>query len=103
MSDRFVSPHPLPTPRQRELLTIFIEECAEAQQRATKLLRFGADEAQPGQNYTNSHRLSEEIGDILAMVALLQQAGLVLDDAYMLEQGRAKIAKVKRFLQSEPS
>jgi len=39
--DKFVSPCPPPTAREREIAEIIIEECAEIQQRATKLLRFG--------------------------------------------------------------
>lgn len=44
MAERYVTSCELPSPYERELLTILIEECAEVQQRATKLLRFGRDE-----------------------------------------------------------
>ncbi len=47
MVEKFTTPAPLPTAYQREILTILIEECAEVQQRATKMLRFGIEETQP--------------------------------------------------------
>jgi hypothetical protein len=65
---KFVSPEPPPTPYERELLTILIEECAEVAQRATKMLRFGVNEVQPGQELTNRARLSDEAGDLFAML-----------------------------------
>lgn len=77
MADRFITPCELPSDYERELLTIFIEECAEAQKRATKLLRFGRDGVQPGQPLNNSTRLAHEIGDIEEMISLLAGCHLV--------------------------
>ena len=101
MTDRFISPMPLPTPRQRELLTILIEECAEVAQRATKLLRFGRDEIQPGQNLTNAQRLSAELGDLMVMVNMCRDAELI-SFVDMEAAKDIKRAKVVKFLQSEP-
>lgn len=98
---KFVSPAPLPTPRERELLTILIEECAEVQQRATKLLRFGKDEIQPGQPLTNAERLGEEIGDLSAMVKMLTDCGVVPAHSIIVGQVR-KPARVEKYLQSPP-
>jgi len=70
MVERFVTPCTLPTPRQREILTIVAEEAAEVIQRATKALRFGLDEVQPGQELSNAQRLAEEIGDLEEIIAL---------------------------------
>jgi hypothetical protein len=78
MSERFVSPSPPMSGHPRELLTILIEECAEVQQRATKALRFGIDEVQPGQTFTNAERLAAELGDLIEMVERVKAAGLVL-------------------------
>ena len=64
MTERFITPGPLPTPREREILTILIEEAAEVQQRATKALRFGLTEIQPSKTRTNRVRLSAEMGDL---------------------------------------
>lgn len=76
MSDRFITPEPLPTAHERELLTILIEEAAEVQQRATKMLRFGVNEIQPGQSLTNKERLSIECGDLICLLRRVQEAGL---------------------------
>ncbi len=77
----YKSPCPLPTPHQRELLTILIEECSEVQKRATKALRFGIDECQPGQSLNNAQRLGLEIGDVSQMVDQLMAAGVVSADS----------------------
>lgn len=99
MSDRFITPCGLPTDYERELLTILIEECAEVQQRATKLLRFGRDEVQPGQGLSNAHRLSFELGDLAAMVGLVIDAGLASRDT--IEHATdEKHRKLRKFMQT---
>jgi hypothetical protein len=95
------SRHALPTPYERELLTILIEEAAEVQQRATKLLRFGAMETQPGQFNTNAWRLSQEIGDLVAVINLALRCGLVIENVVDAQVDR-KISKLKDFMQHEP-
>lgn len=59
------------------LLCRLVEECAEVQQRATKAMRFGISEKQPGQDFTNAERLAAEIGDVLEMVERIKAAGLI--------------------------
>lgn len=99
MVDRFVSRFPLPTDRERELLTILIEECAEVQQRATKMLRFGRDEIQPSQSQTNMERLGLEVGDLYEMVEQCIMASLIA--APDIETGRyTKRGKLQKYLQS---
>lgn len=99
MSEKFVSPHPLPSDHERELLTILIEECAEVRQRATKMLRFGRDEVQPGQDFTNADRLAKEIGDLVVMVELAVQAGLVRQGVIDARKAR-KLAKPAIYMQT---
>lgn len=77
MDDRFKWLHPLPTEREREILVILIEEAAEVQHRATKLLRFGRDQVQPGQDLTNGQRLAKELGDMAVLVEMTAQASLI--------------------------
>lgn len=101
MSDRYISPFPLPTPQEREHLDILIEECSEVIQRATKLLRFGAKEIQPGQPLTNSERLSLEIGDLNTMIDECKELGLVHPE-YVLEGEVRKQDQLKKFLQVQP-
>lgn len=96
---RYVSPHALPSPCERELLTILIEECGEIIQAATKSLRFGAEDGYPGTDRTNRDDLSREIGDLFAMSDML--AGM-LNGALIAERRASKPEKVLRFLQAEP-
>lgn len=102
MSERYVSPHPLPTPRERELLVILIEECSEVIKDATKWLRFGAKDIDPNKRdgITNDERVALELGDVLCMVNMCADAGLI--NMLDVDMGRRqKAAKVLRFLQTE--
>lgn len=60
--------------RQEHLLTLLIEEAAEVQQRATKALRFGMQETQPGQQMTNQTRLMMEIFHLQCAMEMLGMA-----------------------------
>jgi uncharacterized membrane protein len=102
MGDKFISPCPLPTAVEHEILTTLIEEAAEVIQRATKLQRFGRDEIQPGQPLTNGERLANEIGDFAGMVALAIQAGLVQE--WIINEGVAiKLARFDKYRQHRPT
>jgi NTP pyrophosphatase (non-canonical NTP hydrolase) len=59
--------------RTEHLIAIVAEECAEVAQRCTKALRFGLLEIQPGQPLTNAQRISQEYGDLVAALILLQR------------------------------
>lgn len=97
--DKFVSPVALPTSHEREILTILIEECAEVQQRATKLLRFGRDEVQEGQPLTNAQQLSREVADLEVMVDMAQSLGLISVDDFDVQKDR-KRAKLAKYMQT---
>jgi len=99
--EKFVTPVPLPTDREREILNILIEEAAEIQHRACKVLRFGLLEVQPGQDLTNEARLSEEIGDLFGVVDLGIAEGVFRGD-FMDTNRRLKKEKLRRFMQTEP-
>lgn len=100
-ANNYVTPCQLPNAYERELLTILIEECAEVQQRATKLLRFGAAEVQPGQEKTNSERLANEIGDLVHMTTLLDRVGLISNHAVQAGM-RNKQKQLAKFMQTRP-
>lgn len=100
MTERFITPAPLPSAREREILNIIIEECAEVQHRACKALRFGLSEVQPGQDLTNAERLSDEIGDLGAILCLANQEGMISEDR-ILAAGAAKEEKLRTFMQTE--
>jgi NTP pyrophosphatase (non-canonical NTP hydrolase) len=100
LTEKFVTPCPLPTPYERELLTILIEEASEIQQRATKALRFGLDEVQPGQSLNNAQRLDYEIGDFLAVLRRLQ--AIDISNTFAIEEAaKAKELKLKKYMQTE--
>jgi NTP pyrophosphatase (non-canonical NTP hydrolase) len=63
------------TPAYRERLEMLAEECAEAIKAVTKILRHGADSAHPVTGKGNAQALREEIGDVLAIVTLMQSRG----------------------------
>lgn len=83
--------------RLEHLLTIAGEEGLEVAHRASKALRFGLTEIQPGQEKTNWERLMGELHDLLAAVEMASdETGLpiVIDRATL----DAKKAKVERYL-----
>lgn len=57
--------------RTEHLLVILMEECAEVAQRASKAVRFGLAEIQPGQEKTNAQRLMDEVNDFIATYQML--------------------------------
>lgn len=84
--------------RQEHLLTILAEECAEVAQRASKALRFGLGEVQPGQSLTNAERIVGELADLFSVVSMLvDEEHINLCGSAAAEQ--AKRAKVEKFLQ----
>jgi len=82
--------------RQDHLLIILAEECAEVAQRASKALRFGISETQPGQPFTNADRLTQEMGDLVGVYLIMVNEGIV---RYLSDMGIIyKKEKVKRFI-----
>ena len=57
--------------REQHILTCLAEECAEVAQRASKAIRFGMDEVQPGQEHDNKLRLEAELGDLMGACDML--------------------------------
>lgn len=55
---------------KEELLVIFMEECAEASVEASKVIRFGRNDEEIGS-------LSREVGDLICMINLLEEYGLI--------------------------
>jgi NTP pyrophosphatase (non-canonical NTP hydrolase) len=82
--------------QEREVMNILSEECAEVIQAISKCHRFGLDNYKPGKPKTNREHLEEEIGDLLAMVDILLDMGVVESD--ILESAKlAKIEKLKKW------
>ena len=82
--------------REKEILDITQEECAEVIVGISKISRFGLDNIKPGKPKTNRQHLAEEIGDLQAMIDLCIVTGLV--DAEEVNQATEnKINKLKQW------
>jgi hypothetical protein len=77
--------------REQYLLDCIQEECAETSQRASKALRFGLDEIQPGQELDNRQRLEYELSDLLTVCHML---GIKVN----ADPNPGKIAKVEKYM-----
>ena len=55
---------------KEELLVIFMEECAEASVEASKVIRFGRNDEEVGS-------LARVVGDLMCMINLLEEYGLI--------------------------
>jgi NTP pyrophosphatase (non-canonical NTP hydrolase) len=76
----------------KEILVITQEECAETIQIISKILRFGLDSAYAGQ--TNREKLEAELGDVLAMISLMEHFELV-SSANLEKAKQQKLEKLK--------
>jgi len=75
-----------------EILVITAEECAEVTQIVTKSLRFGLESNYTGP--TNRELLTNELGDLLCMVDILLDRGII--DADQLAVSKAiKLERLK--------
>jgi len=63
--------------KTKEVMDILQEECAEVIQAVSKVSRFGIDNYKPGKPKTNREHLEEELGDMLAMIDILREMGVV--------------------------
>jgi NTP pyrophosphatase (non-canonical NTP hydrolase) len=82
--------------KEKEVMDILQEECAEVIQAVSKISRFGIDNLKPGKPKTNREHLEEELGDLLAMIDILCGMGAVdLDNLRVAKL--AKIEKLKKW------
>jgi len=82
--------------KTKEILDITQEECAEVVVAVSKISRFGIDNYKPGKPLTNRQHLEEEVGDLLAMIDLMRDFGVI--DMKSVEVARvAKIEKLKQW------
>lgn len=65
----------------REILLIAQEECAEVTQAISKVFRFGMEDDFNG--VTNKEHLEEELGDLMCMIDLIIDSGMVSESAVM--------------------
>jgi len=82
--------------KSHEIMSILQEECSEVIQAVSKINRFGIDNYKPGKPKTNREHLEEELGDLLAMVDLLEKDGIISKDK-MENAKKAKFEKLKKW------
>jgi len=77
-----------------EILLIGQEECAEVTQAISKVFRFGMDSEHNGKS--NKQHLEEELGDLLCMIELMIERGIV-DGQAVAQAGVAKKQKLAKW------
>jgi NTP pyrophosphatase (non-canonical NTP hydrolase) len=82
--------------KEKEVMDILQEECAEVIQAVSKINRFGADNVKPGKPKTNREHLEEELGDMLAMIDIMMELGIVSYGNLEIAK-KAKIVKLKQW------
>ena len=82
--------------KEKEVMDILQEECAEVIQAVSKVSRFGIDNYKPGKPKTNREHMEEELGDLLAMVDIMLEQGIVSWDNLEVAK-QAKIEKLKKW------
>lgn len=85
------------TADENEILNILNEECSEVIQAVSKVFRFGWESCDPRKpNYSNRAHLTEEIGDLLCMVKILTDKGIINEESVTRAMWE-KMNKLKRF------
>lgn len=84
-----------------ERLALLIEECAEVQQIACKILRHGYESHHPLGLTANRAMLEREIGDLRAAIMLMGLAGDVSWET-VRESSIQKAASVRQWLHHQP-
>lgn len=78
----------------REIMLITQEECAEVTQAISKVFRFGFDSTHNGKD--NRSHLEEEIGDLMCMVDLMREYGLI-NWGNVIDASAKKLTKLKQW------
>jgi NTP pyrophosphatase (non-canonical NTP hydrolase) len=88
--------------KDREIMLIAQEECAEVTQAISKVFRFGFDSEHNGK--TNHQRLTEEVGDLLCMIQLLMEKDILNESAVYSAalQKRNKLERWSNIFEKEP-
>ena len=82
--------------KEKEILDITGEECAEVIVAISKINRFGLDNFKPGKPLTNRQHLAEELGDLQAMINLCIDHKLVNVEE-VITAADNKIEKLKQW------
>jgi hypothetical protein len=83
--------------KTEHLLTIVGEECSEVHQRCSKALRFGMNEIEPNQAFSNQRRILQEFNDLVAVMEMLFECPI--NKLLYQHEIMAKKDKVLKFLE----
>lgn len=85
------------TAEESEILNILAEECSESVQAITKIFRFGWSSCHPDKpNWTNKEHLTEELGDLIAMIGILVKKD-ILSGADIQYAAEMKLEKLRKY------
>jgi NTP pyrophosphatase (non-canonical NTP hydrolase) len=89
--------------KEKEIMLIAQEECAEVVQAISKCFRFGFSEKHPNEEMTNKQRLEEEVGDLLCMIQLMMDNRIVdkLSVDFAIDAKSEKIRKWSNIFDEE--
>lgn len=88
-------------PAEAERLAILSDECAEVIQVIGKIQRHGYASTHPDGGPDNRHLLENELGDVMASMAMMKRAGDVNTKSIAVA-GAVKLAKVGHFTHHQP-
>ena len=84
--------------KDKFLLLKVMEECAEVSQRASKLIQFGWDEVEAGQDLNNQQRFQNEVTDLICVLQMLNSSTATPVKLHTtLEQFSDKVEKVAKY------
>ena len=87
------------TPYQDECLEILAEECSEVIQEKSKIFRFGCNnKSHHHVGKLHSECLEQELGDLLAMIELVQYSGIGITADGLAAAKQRKIEKVLNWM-----
>ena len=76
----------------KEILLITQEECAEVTQAISKIFRFGMNDVY--NNINNREHLEEEVGDLMCMIDLMIENGVIRESAVLAAKAE-KLIKLR--------
>ncbi|MBQ0600896.1 hypothetical protein J7S78_13945 [Klebsiella oxytoca] len=81
------------------LLDVLSEECNEIAVRASKAIRFGLEEIQPGQTLTNAQRLALELDDLYGAIEMLNEKhpGTYIPNRDNIDAKKVKVSKFMKY------
>ena len=87
--------------KQKEIMLIAQEECAEVVQAISKCFRFGFNDAYNGA--TNKEKLEEEVGDLLCMINMMMDNRIIdrLSVEFAIDAKSEKIRKWSNIFKNE--